>query len=75
MKPSADTELTVTSSPEEPVTTHEPRTYPAIPVQEYRDRPIKEIAVHHVRIHRIIENKENKAVRNRQQEENVQSAN
>ena len=40
-----DTESTVSSTPEEPTTTQEPGTYPAIPVQEYRDGPIEEIAV------------------------------
>ena len=51
--------------------THEPGAYPAIPVQEYRDGPIEEIAVHYVRINRIVEQK---AKRNRQQEDNIRSA-
>ena len=40
-----DTESTVSSTPKKPTTTQEPGTYPAIPVQEYRDGPIEEIAV------------------------------
>ena len=51
--------------------THEPGAYTAIPVQEYRDGPIEEIAVHYVRINRIVEEK---AKRNKQQEDNVKSA-
>ena len=47
--------------------TEEPGSYPAIPVQEYRDGPIEEIAVHYVRIIKIIETK---APRNRRQEDN-----
>ena len=66
MKPAADTESTVSSSPEDPVTTQKPVANTAIFVQEYRDRPIEEITVHYVGINRIIENK---AVRNRQQGE------
>ena len=49
-KAAPDTESTVSSSPEEQVITEEPGSYPAIPVQEYRDCPIEEIAVHYVRI-------------------------
>ena len=71
IKPIADTESTVSSSPEEPVTTQEPGAFPAVPVQKYRDLLLEEIAVHNVRINRIINNR---AVRNRQQEENVRSA-
>ena len=51
--------------------THEPGAYPAIPVQENRDGPIEEIAVHYVRINRIAEQK---AKPNRQQEDNIRSA-
>ena len=51
--------------------THEPGAYPAIPVQEYRDGPIEEIAVHYVRINRVVETK---AKRIKQQEDNVRSA-
>ena len=51
--------------------THEPAAYPAIPVQEFRDGPIEEIAVHYVRINRIVVEK---AKRNKQQEDNVRSA-
>ena len=50
---------------------HEPGAYPAIPVQEYRDGLIEEIAVHYVRINRIVEQR---AKRNRQQEDNIRSA-
>ena len=66
-----DTESTVSNNSEEAVATHEPGTYPAIPVQEYRDGPIEEIAVHYVRINRVVEEKQK---RNRQQEDNVRSA-
>ena len=51
--------------------TREPEAYPAIPVQEYIDGPIEEIAVHYVRINRIVEKK---TKRNRQQEYNIRSA-
>ena len=51
--------------------THGPGVYPAIPVQEYCDGPIGEIAVHYVRINYIVEEK---AKRNKQQEDNVRSA-
>ena len=51
--------------------THEPADHPAIPVQEKRDGPVKEIAVHYVGINRIVEQK---AKRNRQQENNLRSA-
>ena len=51
--------------------TQERGAYPAIPVQEYRNGPFEEIAVHCVRINRNIENK---AAPNQQQEENVRSA-
>ena len=40
-------------------------------MQKYRDGPIEEIAVHYVRINKIIETK---ALRNRQQEDNIRSA-
>ena len=65
-----DTESTVSSTRDEPTITQEPGTYLAIPVKDYRDGPIEEIAVHHLRINRVIENK---AIRNRQQEENIQT--
>ena len=52
-----DTESTVYSPPEEPTITQEPGFYPAIPVQEYRNGPIEEIAIHFVRINRVIEEK------------------
>ena len=48
--------------------THEHGGYPAVSVQEYRDGPIEEIAVHCVTI------VEEKAERNKQQEDNVRSA-
>ena len=66
-----DPESTTTNNSEDAVATHEPAAYPAIPVQEYRDRPIEEIAVHYVRINRIVERK---AKPNRQQEDNIRSA-
>ena len=70
-KSAPDTECTISSTPEEPIVTEEPGTYPAIPVQEYRDDPIEEIAVHYVRISKVIETK---APRNRLQEDNIRSA-
>ena len=70
-KTKQDTESTVSSTPEEPTITQKQGTYPAIPVQEYRDGPIEEIAVRHVRINRVFEKKE---LRTRQQEDNVRSA-
>ena len=70
-KPTPDTESTVFSTPEEPVITEEPGSYPAIPVQDYREGPIEEIAVHYVRINKVIETK---APRNRQQEDNIRAA-
>ena len=38
--------------------TPEPGTFPAIPVQECRDGPVEDIAVHDVRITRVIEKKQ-----------------
>ena len=70
-KAAPDTESTVSSSQEEPVITEESGSYPAIPVLEYRDGPIEEITVHYVRINKVIETK---APRNRQQEDNIRSA-
>ena len=64
-KSAPDTESKISSSPEGP------GTYPAILVQKYRDGPIEEIVVHYVRINLIIETK---APRNRQQEDNIRSA-
>ena len=52
-----DTESTTSSNTEEAVTTNEPGAYPPIPVQEYRDGPIEDIAVHYVRINRVVEQK------------------
>ena len=70
-KSAPDTDSTISSTPKEPIVTEEPGTYPAIPVQEYRDGPIEEIAVHYVRINKVIETK---APRNRLQEDNIRSA-
>ena len=70
-KPAPDTESTVSSSPEEPVITEEPGSYPAIPVQDYREGPIEEIAVQYIRINKVIETK---APTNRQQEDNIRAA-
>ena len=55
-------------TPEESSTKPEPDAYPVIRVQKYRDGPTTEIAVCYERINRIVENK---ATRNRVQEENV----
>ena len=70
-KHTPDTESTVSSTPEEQVITEEPGSYPAIPVQDYRKGPIEVIAVHYVRINKVIEPK---APRNRQQEDNIRAA-
>ena len=51
--------------------THEPEVYPAIPVQDYRDGPIEDIAVHYVRTNQVVERK---ATKNKQQENNVRAA-
>ena len=66
-----DAESTTSNNSQEAVATHEPGAYPAIPVQEHRDGPIEEIAVHYVRTNRVVETK---AKRNKQQEDNVRSA-
>ena len=71
MEINRETESTTSSTPEEPVTTQEPGAYPAIPVQEFRDGPIEEIAVRYVRIDGV---KENKTVRNKKQEDNIRAA-
>ena len=70
-KATYETESTVSLSPEEPTTTKEPGSYPAIPVQDYRDGPIEGIAVRYVGINRVIEER---APRNRQQEDNIRAA-
>ena len=57
--------------PEEPVTTQEPGSYPAIAVHKYRDGPIEDRAVHYVQSSKLIVTK---ATRNRQQEDNIRSA-
>ena len=66
-----DSEWMVPSTLEEPTITQELGTYPAIPVQQYQDGPIEKVAVSYVRITRVFEKK---AIRNRQQEDNIQSA-
>ena len=66
-----DTESTRSSDTEKAVTIHEPGVYPAIPVQEHRDGTIEDIAVHYVRINRVVEQK---ATRNKQQEDNIRAA-
>ena len=65
-----DAESTTSNNSNDAVATHEPGAYPAIPVQEYRDGPIEEIDVHYVRINRIVEQK---AKRNKQQEDNIRT--
>ena len=52
-----DAESTTSNNSEEAVATHEPGAYLAIPVQENRHGPIEEIAVHYVRINRVVETK------------------
>ena len=64
-------QTTTSNNSEEAVATHEPGAYPALPVQEYRDGPTEEIAVHYVRINRRVEEK---SKRNKQEENNVRSA-
>ena len=66
-----DAESTTSNNSEETVTTHESGAYPAIPVQEYRDSPIEDIAVHSLRRNRVVGDK---AKRNKEQEDNVRSA-
>ena len=66
-----DTSNVSSMQDKEPPTTKEPGSYPAIKVHEYRDGPIEEIAVHYVRINKIVENKQ---PRIRTQEDNVRTA-
>ena len=66
-----DTESTISSNTEEAVTKHEPGSYPAQPFQECRDGPIEDIAFHYVRINRVVEQK---AARNKQEEDNIRAA-
>ena len=66
-----DTESTTSSNTEEAVTIHEPGAYPAIPVQDYREGPFQDIAVHYVRINRVVEQK---TTRNKQQHEQYQGS-
>ena len=70
MKPTETMNL-LSNNSEKAVTTHDPGVYPAIPVQEYHDCPIEEIAEHYVKINRVVEEK---AKRKNQQEDNVRSA-
>ena len=53
------------------MTIHEPGAYPAIPGQEYCDGTIEDIAVHHVRINRVVEQK---TTRKKQQGDNIRAA-
>ena len=53
------------------MTKQEPGAYRAIPVQDYRDGPIEDIAVHYVRINRVVEGK---TTRKKQQEDNIRAA-
>ena len=66
-----DTESITSSNTEEALTKHEPGAYPAKPVQENRDGPIEDIAVHYVRINRVVEQK---ATKNKLQEDNIRAA-
>ena len=67
-----DTNLNISSTYDrEPLTMKEPGSYPAIPVHEYREGPIEEIAVHQVRINKI---EEKKQPRNEVQDDNSRSA-
>ena len=70
MKPTETMNL-LSNNSEKAVATHDPGVYPAIPVQEYHNCPIEEIAEHYVKINRVVEEK---AKRNDQQEDNVRSA-
>ena len=64
-------ESSTSSNPDEAVTIHEPGVYPAVPVQDYRDGLIEDIAVHYVPMNRVVEQK---AARNIQQEDNIRAA-
>ena len=66
-----DAKSTTSNNSEAALATHELGAYPAIPVHDNRDGPIEEIAVHYVRINRVVEEK---AKRNKQQEDIVKSA-
>ena len=52
-----DAESTTSNNSHEAAATQASVAYPAIPVQQYRDGPIEEIAVHYVRLNRIVEEK------------------
>ena len=65
-----DAKSTTSNNSEETVATHELGAYHAIPVQEYRDCPIEEIAVHYVSINHVVEEK---AKRKKQQEDDVRT--
>ena len=60
MKTSKGFDVTVSSFPEEAVTTQEREACPTIPIQEYRNRQIKEFAVHYVRMNWVVETKATK---------------
>ena len=64
-------ESTTSNNSEQAVATHEPGADPPIFVQDYRDGPIEEIAVHYIRINCVVPEK---ARQNNQQEDNVRSA-
>ena len=61
-----DTKSRVLSTSREPVTAYEPGAYPAIPVHEYRDEPLDEIAVHYVPLKCIVKKE---TTRNKQPED------
>ena len=61
-----DAESSICNNSEETVATHEPGAYLALPVQEYRDGPIEEIAVHYELINRVVEQNETQQVTRRQ---------
>ena len=61
----------VSTNSEELVATHEQGAYQAIPEQDYRDGSIKQIALHYFSINRVVEKK---AVRHKEQEDNVRAA-
>ena len=62
---------TISNNSEKAVSAHEPGALPAKTVQKYRDNPMETKAVRYVRINRVAEYE---AKRNKQQEDNVRSA-
>ena len=50
-----DAESTTSNNSEDAVATHETGAYPAIPVEDYRNLPIEEIAVHCLIMNRVVE--------------------